>query len=160
AFRLADGHPAGALRTAVTLAAALRSADWVCAATAAGGYVTVTVAPDALAALAPRIIAAGPACARSTALAGTEVPAPPAPHLAAAAGGADARRRLAAFLAGRLAEAAGARTFASESAERENVPDRRPGSAMGPVAAAIEFAGAGAIRYALARLPLGAPADV
>src|SRR5262249_7778007 len=45
-------------------------------------------------------------------------------------------------------------------AEREAVLARRPGAATGPVAAAIAFAGAGAIRYALARLPPGAPAEV
>jgi arginyl-tRNA synthetase len=160
AFRLADSHPAGPLRIAMTLAAALRRADWVCAVTVTGGYVTVTVTPDALAALATRITAAGPACARSTALAGTAVPAPPAPDLAAAAGWADARRRLAAFLTGRLAEVAGARLFPSDSEEREAIPARRPSPATGSVAAAIEFAGAGAIRYALARLPPGAPAEV
>ncbi len=141
AFRLADSHPVGPLRIAMTLAAALRRADWVCAATVTGGYVTVTVTPDALAALAPRITAAGAACARSTALAGTAVPAPPAPDLAAATSWADARRRLAAFLTGRLAEVAGARIFPSEPAEREAVLARRPGPATGPVAAAIEFAG-------------------
>ena len=156
AFRLGPDP----LPIAAALAAALRRADWVCAATVAGGYVTVTVAPDALARLAVRITAAGPACARSTALAGLAVPAPPAPDLAAAAGWADARRRLAAFLTGRLAEVAGARTFASDPEEREASPARRPGPAAGPVAAAIEFAGTGAIRYALARLPPGAPAEV
>ena len=160
AFRLADGGLVGRQRIAMTLAAALRRADWVCAATVTGGYVTVTVTPDALAALAPRITAAGPACARSTSLAGTAVPAPPAPDLAAAASWAEARRHLAAFLTARLAEVAGARIFPSELAEREAVLARRPGPATGPVAAAIEFAGAGAIRYALARLPLGAPAEV
>jgi arginyl-tRNA synthetase len=144
----------------MTLAAALRRADWVCAATGTGGYVTVTVTPDALAALATRITAAGPACARSTALAGTAVPAPPAPDLAAAASWADARRRLAAYLTGRLAEVAGARVHPSDAAKREAVQARRPGPAAGPVAAAIEFAGAGAIRYELARLPPGAPAEV
>src|SRR5215831_18378181 len=89
AFRLADNHPVGPLRIAMTLAAALRRAGWVRA-------------------------AAGPGCARSTALAGPAVPAPPAPDLAAAAGWADARRRLAAFLTGRLAEVAGAHTFPSD----------------------------------------------
>ena len=156
AFRLGPDP----LPVAMALAAALRRADWVCAATVAGGYVTVTVAPDALARLAVRITAVGPACARSTALAGLAVPAPPAPDLAAAAGWADARRRLAAFLTGRLAEVAGARTFASDPEEREASPARRPGPAAGPVAAGIEFAGTSAIRYALARLPPGAPAEV
>ncbi|HEY2304958.1 MAG TPA: DALR anticodon-binding domain-containing protein [Streptosporangiaceae bacterium] len=160
AFRLAGGRPAGALRIAMTLAAALRLADWVCSATVTGGYVTVTVTPDALARLAVRITAAGPACARSGALAGATVPAPPEPDLAAAAGWADARRRLAAHLTGRLAEAAGAHTFPSLHAERNPGPGPGPGRATGPVAGAIAFAGAGAIRYALARIPPGAPARV
>ena len=156
AFRLGPDP----LPLATALAAALRRADWVCSATAAGGYVTATVTPDALAALATRITAAGPACASSTALAGPAVPAPPAPDLAAAPGWADARQRLAAFLTGRLAEVAGARTFPSDLAKRRAVQARRPTPAAGSVAAAIEFAGAGAIRYALARLPPGAPAEV
>jgi len=156
AFRLGSDP----LPIATALAGALRRAGWVRVATVTGGYLTVTVIPDALGALATRITAAGPACARSTALAGTAVAAPPAPDLAAAAGWADARRRLAAFLTGRLAEVAGARIVPSESKERRATPARRPGPATGPVADAIEFAGAGAIRYALARLPPGAPAKV
>lgn len=160
AFRLTDSHLVGPPRIAMKLAAALRRADWVCAATVTRGYVTVTVTADALAALAPRITAAGPACARSAALAGTAVPGPPAPDLAGVASWTDARRRLAAFLTGRLAEVAGAHIIPSKLAERGAVRARRPGPATGPVAAAIEFAGAGAIRYALARLPPGAPAEV
>lgn len=160
AFRLAGDHPVGPLRIAIALAAALRRAEWVRSATVTGGYVTVSVTEDALARLAVRITAAGPGCARGTALAGTTVPAPPEPDLATAPGWADARRRLAAFLTGRLAEAAGARTFPSLHAERDPVPGPGPGPATGPVADAIDFAGAGAIRYALARIPPGAPARV
>src|SRR5262249_62143992 len=87
-------------------------------------------------------------------------PAPPAPDLPAAAGWADARRRLAAFLTGRLAEVAGARTFPSDSAERGAIPTRRPSRASGSVAAAVELAGAGAVRCARARLPPGTRARV
>jgi len=160
ALRLAGGHPAEALRIAMTLAAALRRADWVCSATVTGGYVTVTVTPDALARLAVRITTTGPACARSTALAGTTVPAPPDPDLAAVPGWADAWRQLAAHLTGRLAEAAGARTFPDLHAERQPVPGPGPHQATGPVADAIGFAGASAIRYALARIPPGTPPRV
>jgi arginyl-tRNA synthetase len=159
AFRLA-GRPEKAQRIAGTLAAALRRADWVRSATVTGGYVTVTVTPDALARLAARITAAGPACARSTALAGAAFSAPPDPDLATAPDWADARRRLAAHLTGRLAEAAGALTFPTLHAERRPVAGPRPGQAEGPVADAIEFAGAGAIRYALARMPPGTAAGV
>jgi arginyl-tRNA synthetase len=125
-----------------------------------GGYLTVTVTPEALARLAVRITVAGPACARSTALTGLTVPAPPDPDLATAASWAQAREQLAAHLAGRLAGAAGARTAPSFHAERDAAPGRRPRPATGPVAAALDFAGAGAIRYALARLPPGAAAQV
>ena len=160
ALRLAGGHPAKAQRIAMTLAATLRRADWVCSATVTSGYVTVRVSQDALAWLAVRITTVGPACARSTALAGTTVPAPPDPDLAAAPGWADARRRLVAHLTGRLAEAAGARTLPDFAAERSPVAGRRPGRSTGPVAGAMDFAGAGAIRYALARIPPGAAARV
>ena len=160
ALRLAGGDPTKAQRIAMTLAATLRRADWVCSATVTGGYVTVTVAPDALAGLAVRIVTAGPACARSTAPAGTSVPAPPDPDLAAAPGWADAWRQLAAHLTGRLAGAAGARTFPTLHAERRPVAGLGPDRATGPVAVAIDFAGAGAIRYALARIPPGTPPRV
>jgi hypothetical protein len=111
AFRLAGGHPARAGRIATTLAAALRKASWVRSATGQGGYLTVSVTADALAALAVRITQAGPACTRSTALAGTTVPAPRDPGLAAAPDWAQARRQLSECISGRLAEAAGARIF-------------------------------------------------
>jgi arginyl-tRNA synthetase len=122
--------------------------------------VTVRVTPDALARLAVRIVTAGPACARSTALTGTTVPAPPDPDLAAAPGWADAWRHLAAHLTGRLADAAGARTFPALHAERHPVAGPGPDRATGPVAAAIDFAGASAIRYTLARIPPGTPVRV
>ena len=160
AMRLADGDPVASLRIAMRLAAALRLADWVRSATVTGGYVTVTVTQDALAGLAVRITAAGPACVRSTGLAGATVPAPPDPDLATSPGWADARRRLAAFLTGRLAGAAGAQTFPSFTDERHPGPGHRPARPTGPVAAALDYAGAGPIRYALARLPPGAPARV
>jgi arginyl-tRNA synthetase len=160
AFRLAGGHQAEAMKIAMTLAAALRRADWVCSATATGGYVTVRVTPEALARLAVRIVTAGPVCARSTALAGATVPAPPDPDLAAAPGWADAWRHLAAHLTGRLAGAAGARTFPPFHAERCPVAGPGPDRATGPVAAAIDFAGADVIRYTLARIPPGTPVRV
>lgn len=160
ALRLAGGAPAASLRIAMTLAAALRRADWVSAATVTGGYVTVTVTHDALARLAVRVTEAGPACAHGTSLAGATVAAPPDPDLAAAPAWAGARRHLAAYLTGRLAEAAGARTIPDVIEVRRSGPARRPGRSAGPVAAAIAYAGAGPVRYALARLPPGAPSRV
>jgi arginyl-tRNA synthetase len=158
AFRLAGGHPAQAVRVATTLAAAVRRAGWVRSATVTGDYLTVTVTTDALAALAVRITQAGPACARSTALAGTSVPAPRDPDMRSAPDWAEARRRLSVFVSGRLAEAAGARILPSPDAERGSVPAPRPGPSTGPVADAVAFAGSGAISYALARIPPGGEA--
>src|SRR5260370_35971653 len=105
AFRLGPD----ATRIAATLAAALRRADWVLSASVTGGYVTVTVTPDALAGLAVRITEAGPACARSTALAGLAGPPPPPPGLPPLAPWGDARRHLPPVLTARLAAAAGGR---------------------------------------------------
>ena len=156
AFRLAGGHPAKAVRIAMTFATALRQAGWVRSATVTGGYLTVSVTADALAALAVRISQAGPACARSTALAGTTVTAPRDPDLVAAPDWAQARRLVSEFSSGRLAEAAGARILPHDHAEREAAPNRQ--SPAGPVADAVAFAGSPAIRYALARIPPGAPA--
>ena len=163
AFRLAGGNAAKAVRIAMTLAAALRQAEWVRSATVLRGYLTVTITPDALAGLAVRITQAGPACARSTILAGATVPAPRDPDLASAPGWAQARRRLPEFISGRLAEAAGARILPSRAeqhyAERQSVPTPQPRAAAGPVADAIAFAGSGAITYALARIPPGTEAE-
>ena len=157
AFRLAGGHPAEAERIAMTFAAALRRAGWISSATTAGGYLTVSVTAGALAALAVRITQAGPACARSTALAGTTVRAPRDPGLTAP-DWAQARRRLSESISGRLAEAAGARILPPDHAERQSPPTGQHRAAAGPVADAMSFAGSGAITYTLARIPPGAPA--
>jgi arginyl-tRNA synthetase len=159
AFRLAGGRPGVPATIAATLAAAVRRAGWVASATVAGGgYLTVTVTPDALATLAVRITQAGTSYARSTALAGASIPPPRGPGLPAAADWPDARRRLAESISGRLAEAAGARILPSLDAERQPVSTPRPSAAPGPVADAVAFAGSWAITYALARLPPGTPA--
>ena len=173
AFRLAGGDAAQAVRVAMTLAAAVRQADWVSSATVLDGYLTVRVTPDALAALAVRVAQAGPACAHSAALAGTTIAAPGDPGLASAPDWAQARRRLSESISGRLAEAAGAHILPPCDAERlpRPTPVRAPAPsheppftdvaasavpASGPVADAIAFAGSWAISYALARLPPGA----
>jgi arginyl-tRNA synthetase len=154
-FRLAS-HPGEA---ATRLAGKLRDEPWIAKAEVTGpGFVTVTVTHDALARLAVRIARAGPACAASDALAGRTVPAPPGP-LAAVSSWPQARAALAAQLTVRLAVTAGAHIYP----ERAAVP---PSSTppRGPVAQAVDFAGADAVRFALARMPPGGeppdPADV
>ena len=157
AFRLAGGNAAQAARIAMKLATALRPAEWVCSATVQGGYLTVTITPDALAALAVRITQAGPACAHSAVLAGTTVPAPRDPDLTSARDWAEARRHLSDFISGRLAEAAGAHILPAHDSERQSVSTPQPRDVPGPVADAIAFAGSGAITYTLARIPPGTP---
>ena len=137
------------------------------------GFLTVTVTHDALAGLAVRIARAGPACAHSDALRGRTVPAVPPTRppgrLAAAPDWPQARAALAAQLTVRLAAAAGATV--SPDAERSRVPappypPAAPSAAapaadpitlpgIGPVAEAARYAGADAVRFALARVPPG-----
>lgn len=156
AFRLARGRHTGAAGIAAGLAATLAPLTWVdTAAVTGGGYLTVTVTPDALAALAVRVTQAGPACARSDALRGTAVTAPSATTLTTAPTWAQARDRLARHLTGRLAQAAGAMVTWTDDPEREEAGEGGPAGPAGRVAEAIAFAGAGPVTFALARLPPG-----
>lgn len=178
---------AGLRPTAVAeiLAARLRLPAWIGAVTVTGdGYLTVEVTPPALAALAVRIVVAGPACARSGALAGTDLTAPPLPDLAAAATWQQARQDQAAALTGRLAAAAGATVIVTPEAKRmpptaSPAPPRAaaapfpapatPAGQIGdpvrpmsgpvlpvPVSAGVAYAGPDIVRYLLARAPAGA----
>jgi arginyl-tRNA synthetase len=176
-FRLARRPGEDPRDVAAALAARLGGERWIAAAQVTGpGYLTVTVTRDALAGLAVRIARAGPACAASDALAGRTVAGPADVDLAAEPDWPRARAALAAHLTAWLARAAGATVIFS--AERSVVPPSRPRSASpahperpvvsppgsppgvpgeaGPVAAAIGYAGADAVRFALARTPPGA----
>jgi arginyl-tRNA synthetase len=150
-FLLAGGDPRG---SAEALAGRLRGVDWIAGAAVTGaGYLTVTVTDRALAALAVRVPAAGAACAASDALAGTGLCAPSAADPSWAATWEEARDLVAAAATGRLAESGGA-TVTFQDFERA-----APTSLAGP-AAAVAFAGADAIRYALASLAPGRTAAV
>jgi arginyl-tRNA synthetase len=119
-----------------------------------GGYLSLTVTPDALARLAVRITQAGPGCARSLALQGVRVTALRDARLAGARDWPDAWQRLTAELAGRLAGAAGAEVTWTQSRLGEHGPGD---SAGGPVAEAIAYAGEDGVRFALSRLASGVP---
>jgi arginyl-tRNA synthetase len=137
--------------TAARLAGQLSTEPWIATAEVTGpGFVTVTVTHDTLARLAVRIAQAGPACAASDALAGRTRPAPPEIPLTAAQGWPQARATLAAQLTARLALTAGALIHP----ERAAVPPSPP-LPRGPVAQAVDFAGADAVRFALAAMPPG-----
>jgi arginyl-tRNA synthetase len=159
AFLLARARGGEPARLAAALAARLAPLGWVETATVTGGgYLTVTVTPGTLARLAVRITGAGPACARSDALRGTSITAPPAPDLAAARSWRQARDELARHLTGCLAETAGAAVTWLDDRERTATPQPSPAGGPGPVAEAIGYAGADAVRFALCRLaPGGTP---
>ncbi len=158
-FQLAalTGRPPSAL--AETLAEALTAIPEITLARAVNGYLTITIAPSHLALLPARIVAAGPAAARSDALAGHELTAPALPDLAAAPTWADAWRSQYQALLGRLADAAGAKVNFSH--------DERMSSSTSPLWAsasttesAIEEHGLDAVRYALARSADSSPAAI
>ena len=128
------------------LARRLSRVAWIAATSVTGGgYLTVTVTPRALAALAVRVPEAGAGCAASDALCGTEVAAPASADPACAATWEQARQQAAAGVTGRLAQAAGA-TVTVQSLPQRPAPPARAGPA-----AAVAFAGADAVRYALVR---------
>jgi arginyl-tRNA synthetase len=145
---------------AARMAARLETEPWIATAEVTGaGYLTVTVTPDALAALAARIPRAGPACAASDTLRGCIVPGPPPANPLTELTWSRAWAVLAAQLTARLATTAGATLF---SPERGLLPPPAPESPApgetGPVVAAVAYAGPDAVRFALARMPPGAAA--
>ncbi len=150
AFQLADASGRTPGEEAAGLAARLHDADWISAVSVTGGgYLTVTVTPAALASLAVRVPAAGAACAASDALHDTVLSAPDQDGLASAATWRQARQDVAAVITGRLARAAGAKVKSLE------VPVRISPATRTAASAAVAFAGADAVRYALARTAPG-----
>jgi len=142
------------------LASWLAREPWIAQADVTGpGYLTITVTPGTLTALADRIAEAGPASASSDALRGVTLPAPPAADPLAAATWEEARAALAAELTARLAAAAGATLSAPHCPERTVAPPPAisPSPAAGGPAAAVAFAGPDAVRFALARVVPGRP---
>ncbi len=142
-----DGSPPADV--AAALAQPLRSVPWIRSVRpAAPGYLTITVTPGALAALAGRIAAAGPSCAQSSILRGTAVTIMPWPDLAAAGSWQRAWREQADVMTGRLSHAAGA--DAAWGGERGPRSGSAP-AAPCPVWAAVAWFGDSAVRYSVAR---------
>jgi hypothetical protein len=132
-FLLAGAGGGDPARLAGLLADRLPGAGIARAAMTGGGYLTVTVSDQALAALAPRVVAAGPACAASDALRGTTLAAPPGGDLAAAPDWPQAWQLVASQASARLAERAGATiTFDAErgppASPAAHAADAGPGS--------------------------------
>jgi arginyl-tRNA synthetase len=142
-------------QTAAALAATLREERWIAAAEVTGpGYLTISVTPEALAAVADTVTAEGPACVTSDALTGVTVPAAPPGDPLAAPTWEKARTALAARLTVSLAAAAGATVADPPATERKrptlpahpSPPDSPP-----PPARAVSFAGRDAVTFTLAR---------
>ena len=171
-FRLAAATGREPGEVAAELSARLGPVPWIAAASVTGGgYLTVTVTPGALAALAVRVPAAGAACAASDALRGTCLTAPAGADLASAGSWPQAWALVTATMTGRLAAAAGATVKLRKDTERMSSPEvaapaearpgpERPSPDPSAPAAAVALAGAEPVSYALARraVPAG-PAD-
>ncbi len=123
---------------AAGIAACLETEPWIATAEVTGaGYLTVTVTPDALAALAVRIPRAGPACVASDALRGRTVPDPPPADPLTQLTWSRARAVLAAQLTARLATTAGATLFFPKRPSLPPpAPESPPPSETGPAVAA------------------------
>lgn len=179
AFTLAGCHPQAQRQPprqpqaiAQALADRLAAEPFIAQAIVTGnGFVTITVTDEALAAVAARVITAGPACAQSDILNGVTVPAPPSAGGGAAwarpAAWEQARAALAAQLTSRLAAAAGAtvtegtKPTESHHAQRPRVSRPVPPYvADGAMAEAVAFAGTDAIQFALARAVPGRPVRI
>ena len=156
---------------AESLAAGLAAVPWISGArVTGGGYLTVTVTAAYLAGLPAAIATSGATAAASSALAGTRLTAPRLTDPAAAPDWDEAWRTQRDALAGRLADAAGAEVlFFDSQREPTGEPTAQARASVmpvttadvgggpagqagrGPVAAAVAWHGAGAVRYALAR---------
>jgi DALR anticodon binding domain len=139
-------------RVAGALAAGLGRDPRIEAATQGNGYVTVTLTHDALARVALDVALTGNDCVASDALQGSTVPAAQPADLAAAPDWATARDALARELTAKLARAAGATlgSRAQKTTTARKTTDRS-------VQKALEFAGADAIRFAVASMRPGGP---
>jgi len=145
---LAGTDPAA---VAAELARPLGAAGWIEDAGSSGGYLMITVTPQALARSAARMAAAGPACATSVILAGTTAVAADWPDLAAARTWQQAWQDQATAMTGRLALAAGASAALSSGRERGSPGPARTQRPRPPGA----YYGPDSVRYALARTAPG-----
>jgi arginyl-tRNA synthetase len=130
AFGLAAIFRTTPAQVATRITRRLAATDWIAEAVTGGGYITVTVTPEALASVATRVTAAGPACVRSEVLRGVTVPRPFPAAMEAAPTWEDGRAGLAAELTARLAEAAGATILPIGTAPEAAAPSAAaPGTA-------------------------------
>jgi arginyl-tRNA synthetase len=154
-FTLAEIYDRPAAAIAADMAARLAAEPWIESAEVTDGYLTITVTRQALAEVPARVARAGPGSVRSDALAGRVVPAVPEADLDAAGSWLQARDALAAELNVRLSVAAGASVAGEGSA-----PGRSGNGFFTEVSRGLAYAGADAVRFALAAAPPGRPPAV
>jgi arginyl-tRNA synthetase len=148
------GLPAAQLAAAV--AGSLRSVPWIVAATpSGGGYLTVTVTHQALAASAARMAAAGQICAHSAILGGATTATRPWPDLAAAPSWQHAWELQADAMTSQLAQAAGAAPTDLSERERASTDPRPDSTTRSGVRDAVAYFGSDSVRYRLARTMSG-----
>jgi arginyl-tRNA synthetase len=155
-FEIAGRAGLPASQVAAAIAGSLRNVAWIEAATpSGGGYLTVTVTRQALAASAARMAAARQACANSVILGGTAITSWPWPDLAAARSWQHAWELQADAMTSHLAQAAGAAPADLSGRERAST-DARPNSTTRPgVRDAVAYFGDDSVRYRLARTMSG-----
>jgi arginyl-tRNA synthetase len=143
------GLPAAQIVAAV--AGSLRSVPWIeAAAPSGGGYLTVTVTHQALAASAARMATAGQACANSAILGGTATTSRPWPDLAAARSWQHAWVLQADAMTSHLAQAAGAAPADPSGRERASTAPRSISTTRSGVRDAVAYFGSDSVRYRLA----------
>jgi arginyl-tRNA synthetase len=156
AFEIADHAELPASQLAAAIAGSLRNVPWIEAARpSGGGYLTVTVTQQALAASAARMAAAGPGCANSAILGGTATTSRPWPDLAAASSWQHAWQLQADAMTSQFARAAGAAPTDLSERERASTDTRPNSTTRSGVHDAVEYFGSDSVRYLLARTMSG-----
>jgi DALR anticodon binding domain len=143
---LTGADPAG---LAHALAGALGNVPWVVSARPDGGYVTVTVTAQALAASAAGMAATPGTCANSAILAGTTVTTLPWPDLSAAGSWTAAWHGQIGAATSHLALAAGAADL--PDVKRGRFATRSPAGERPEIQQAVAYRGTDEIRYLLTR---------
>jgi arginyl-tRNA synthetase len=156
AFEVAGHAGLPAWQVATAVAGSLRSVPWIEAVTpSGGGYLTVTVTHQALAASAARMAAAGQACADSAILGGTAIIRRPWPDLAQARSWEHAWQLQADAMTSHLAQAAGAAPTDLPGRERAGTDARPISATRSGVHDAVAYFGSDSVRYRLARMMSG-----
>ena len=155
-FEIAGRAGLPAAQVAAAVAGSLPGVPWIEAATpSGGGYLTVTVTHQALAASAGRMAAAGQACANSAILRGSATTSRPWPDLAAARGWQHAWQLQADAMISHLAQAAGAAPTDISGRERASTDTRPSSTTRSAVRDAVAYFGSDSVRYRLARTMSG-----